>query len=54
MIISRNYNWTYRSAKDIKSQYAIIGMGIILEGYPLYDNATNEKGLSIARFKLSK
>lgn len=47
-ITPRNYCFKFRCGKILKSHYAIIGMGVTHENYPLYFDATNEKGLSIA------
>lgn len=37
-----------RTLPNVKSHYAIIGMAAIGDNYPLYFDATNEKGLSMA------
>ncbi len=47
-ITPRNYKFTFRSGEEIKSHYAIIGMALPMDGYPLYFDASNEKGLSMA------
>lgn len=47
-ITPRNYPLTFRRANAIEKHYAIIGMAAVVEGYPLYFDATNEKGLSMA------
>lgn len=43
VITPRNYPF-----KELKHHYAIIGMALPYEGYPLYFDATNEVGLSMA------
>ena len=48
IITTRNFKFSFRNGKTIKSHFAIIGMGIESENFPLYFDATNEKGLSIA------
>lgn len=48
IITSRNFPFSLRHAKDIPSHYALIGMGIVSNSFPLYFDATNEKGLSMA------
>ena len=48
IITSRNFKFSFRNGKIIKKHFAIIGMGIERENFPLYFDATNEKGLSIA------
>lgn len=37
-----------RALPNVKSHYAIIGMAAVSDNYPLYFDATNEKGLSMA------
>lgn len=48
VITPRNYTFPYRKVKDVENHYALIGMAFVVEGYPLYYDATNEKGLSMA------
>lgn len=48
LITPRNFPLTFRQYPKIGKHYAIIGMGICENDYPLYFDATNEKGLSIA------
>ena len=48
VITPRNYTFSFCSAQPIKNHYAIIGMAVVDNGYPLYFDGTNEKGLSIA------
>ena len=47
-ITPRNYPFVFRRMGTISSHYAIIGMPIVRDGYPLYYDAANEKGLAIA------
>ncbi len=47
-VTPRNYPFRFRCMGEMKSHYALIGMATMAEGYPLYYEATNEKGLSIA------
>jgi len=47
-ITPRNYVFSFQNGKEISSHYAIIGMALNLQNYPLYFDATNEKGLSMA------
>ena len=47
-ITPRNYPFRYCSHKAIDSHYAMIGMATVLDDYPLYYEATNEHGLSMA------
>lgn len=48
LIVPRQFPLSFRCAEAIKSHPAIIGMGIVAEGYPLFYDATNEEGLSMA------
>ena len=48
IITPRNFPLIFRQYPNINNHYAIIGMGIYECEYPLYFDATNEKGLSIA------
>ena len=47
-ITPRNYVFHFREMGKMESHFAMIGMAYIAEGYPLYYDATNEKGLSAA------
>ncbi len=47
-ITPRKYPFVFRKAGELKSHYAMIGMAAVVENYPLYFDATNEKGLSMA------
>ena len=48
VITPRNYQFNFRNKPAIKSHYAMIGMAHVIENYPLYYDAINEKGLGIA------
>lgn len=47
-ITPRNFPFHFREVADMDSHYALIGMAMVSDDYPLYYDATNEKGLSIA------
>lgn len=47
-ITPRNYPFRFRCLPDLSHHYAMIGMATVVDGYPLYYEATNEKGLSMA------
>lgn len=47
-VTPRNYPFRFRKMGEMKSHYALIGMATVVDGYPLYYEATNEKGLSMA------
>lgn len=48
IITPRHYPLELRYEKSIDTHYAMIGMGIVVDNYPLYYDGANEKGLSIA------
>ena len=48
VITPRNYPFHFREKGDLNEHYAIIGMAYVIEDYPLYYDAMNEKGLAIA------
>ncbi len=48
VITPRYYEIKTRCEKLIRSHYAMIGMATVVNDFPLYYEATNEKGLSIA------
>lgn len=48
VITPRNFKFNMRIIPAIKSHYAIIGMAKVVDSFPLYFDAANEKGLSIA------
>lgn len=48
IITPRNFEISFRNGKTIKNHFAIIGMGIERKNFPLYFDATNEVGVSIA------
>ena len=47
-ITPRNYPFAFRRVAPMTGHYAMIGMAFVADGYPLYYDATNEKGLSMA------
>lgn len=47
-ITPRNYPFFFRRVKPLQNHYAMIGVAYVVEDYPLYYEATNEKGLSMA------
>jgi len=48
VISPRYYEINMRCMKPLQSHYALIGMAAVTDGFPLYYEATNEKGLSMA------
>lgn len=47
-ITPRNYSLEFRKVKNLNTHYAMIGIVAGVANYPLYYDATNEKGLSMA------
>ena len=47
-VTPRRFPFHFRTAGTLKTHYAMIGMAYMSEGYPLYYDACNEKGLGIA------
>ncbi len=47
-VTPRNFPLAFRMVAPLQSHYAMIGMSYVADGYPLYYEATNEKGLSMA------
>ncbi len=48
VITPRNYAFPLKAGGILKTKYAMIGAATVVDEYPLYAEATNEKGLSIA------
>lgn len=47
-VIPRRYPFHFVDMGELKSHYAMIGMACVMENYPLYYDAVNEKGLGMA------
>ena len=47
-IVPRDYPFPLRCMGEMKHHYALIGMAHVADGYPLYYDAANEKGLCMA------
>ena len=47
-VTPRNYPFHFRHMPVLEKHYAIIGMAYVQDGYPLYYDAVNEKGLCMA------
>ena len=47
-VTPRNYPFDFRHAGPVHTHYAMIGMAHVADGYPLYYDAVNEKGLCMA------
>ena len=48
VITPRNYPFQFRNGTSLQHHHAMIGMATVSNGYPLYYEATNEVGLSMA------
>ena len=48
VITPRNFKLNMRHKDSLNTHYAMIGMATVIDDYPLYYEATNEKGLSMA------
>ena len=47
-VAPRNYPFRFRGGVTLNNHYALIGVAHVEEGYPLYYDAANEKGLGMA------
>ena len=47
-VTPRNFIFRFRKMPALETHHAIIGMATVSDGYPLYYDASNEKGLSVA------
>lgn len=47
-VTPRNYPFSFRHSGSGKSHYAMIGIAHVADGFPLYYDAVNEKGLGMA------
>ena len=47
-IMPRNYSFSIRHEADLESHFALIGMAYVVDDYPLFYDAINEKGLGMA------
>lgn len=48
VLTPRNYPFVFRKAGVLPKHYALLGMATVSNGFPLYAEAVNEKGLCIA------
>ena len=47
-VTPRNYPFRFRTGETLERHYAMIGMAHVEDGYPLYYDAVNERGLGMA------
>lgn len=52
-ITPRRYPFCFRTMGEMDTHYAMIGMAYVQCGYPLYYEATNEKGVSMAGLRFA-
>ena len=48
VVTPRNYPFKFRHFGDLNTHYAIIGMAYVVDNFPLYYDASNQKGLCMA------
>lgn len=48
VVTPRKFSFDLKRYKKLENHFAMIGMATVIEDYPLYAEATNERGLSIA------
>lgn len=48
VFMPRNYPLYFRKMPAMKKHYALLGMAVVAEGYPLYYDGFNEKGVAVA------
>ncbi len=53
-VTPRNFVFNFKNGRAVSSHFAIIGMAYVMENYPLYYDAVNEKGLCIAGLNFPK
>ncbi len=48
IIVPRNFPFNFREANPLATHYAIIGIACVVDNYPLFYDAINEKGVGMA------
>lgn len=48
VITPRNYEFKFRKMPSLKKHFALVGIAVVNDNYPLYFDAANEKGLGMA------
>ncbi|MBQ7380986.1 MAG: choloylglycine hydrolase [Clostridia bacterium] len=54
VVTPRSFRLDFRHVSSLSNHHAMIGMAAVVGGYPLYFEATNEKGLSMAGLNFPK
>lgn len=53
VVTPRHYSFMFRKERAFPKHYAMIGMAYVVQDYPLYYDAVNEKGLGMATLNFS-
>ncbi|MBQ8767134.1 MAG: choloylglycine hydrolase [Clostridia bacterium] len=53
IIVGRNFPFGFRHLEPMFSHFAIMGIGIVEENFPLYYEAVNEKGLAVSGLRFT-
>ncbi|MCH5165000.1 MAG: choloylglycine hydrolase [Clostridiales bacterium] len=53
IITPRRKRFSYRDAGTVQAHYAFIGVGCVIDDYPMYYDAVNEKGLAMAGLRFA-
>ena len=53
VVTPRGFAWRFRHQPEPAPSYAMIGTAVMVDGVPLYFDATNEKGLSVAGLRFA-
>lgn len=52
VVTPRNHQFLLKNGQEYRNRYALMGMGLAVQDYPLYYEAFNEKGLAMAGLNL--
>ena len=53
-VMPRNFPFSLRNGDNLSSHFAIIGMATVADGFPLFYDAMNERGLCAAGHNFPK
>ncbi len=48
IFVPRNFSFKFKKEKEIKTHYALLGVGIVVSSYPMFFDCINEYGLTFA------
>ena len=48
LVIPKNYNFKFKKEESLYSKYSILGIGTLIDGYPMFADAMNSEGLAFA------